>query len=186
MKSLTLNIAIVLFTFVAFTSNAQNNHKINIGISQFSSVEIVGDEAIGFEMVAPTNPGEAISFVASEGSNNAYWLNYSSIVGSGNTNTITATLSEEVNGVIIKANVGASAESGSKKGHTGTGLGVKTLKAGTGTVVVNNIKSCYTGNGTNKGHSIIYSLDISDDDDAYGSIIASSPQVTVTYTITDN
>ena len=186
MKSLTLNIAIVLFTFVAFTAKAQNNHKINIGITEFSSVEIVGDDVISFDMVAPANPGEAITFKDREGSNNAYWLNYSSITGSDNANTITATLDTEIEGVIIKANVGINATSTGKKGKTGTGLQLQTLKAGTGTVVVNNIKSCYTGSGVGNGHSNVYSLEPSANDVAYGNIVASSPQVTVTYTITGN
>ena len=186
MKSLTLNIVIVLFTLVAFTAKAQNNHKINIGISQFSSVEIVGDDALSFEMVAPTKAGDAITFEASEGSNNAYWLNYSSVVSAGKTNTITATLSEEIDGVIIKANVAANAENSSKKGKTGTGKQTQTLTSGQGTVVVDNIKSCYTGNGVGKGHAIVYSLEVSNEDEAYGNIVASNPQITVTYTITDN
>ena len=202
MKKLSLNLVIILFfssilSVNAFAAgdrgngngngqgsgNGQNSdsHSLNIGVVTHASVGIAGgNTTLDFDMVAPANPGEKIKVV--QDGDSKLWLNYSSIVSSGASNKITASLDQDIEGLKIKVNVAADAAG--KVGHAGTGLSTKTLSTGNGEDVVNDIKSCYTGKGEGKGHALVYSIEI--DDSQYDKLVASSPVVEVTYTITEN
>lgn len=190
MKKLTFILAAIFIFGVSNLVEAQNStpgvdkksasHGLNIGITSHAMIALAGTQQdIDFEAEAADDAGDKVSFTQTNGS--SLWLNYSSIVSKNSSNTISAEISEVPDGLSIEVLVSETAAT-SKKGHTGKGY-TKTLTEG-GVVVVDGIKSCYTGAGENKGHSLVYS--VSADDANYDKIEADDHTLTVTYTITEN
>ena len=189
MKNLTLNIVIVFFFAGIFSANAvapngndkkNDSHQISINIPKFSMLKIASsNDNVEFEGVVPENAGDKITF--KQKSNSELFLNYSSIVGNGKTNTISAKASGLPAGLTVKVKVDPEAQN-SKKGKTGRGLS-KTLDA-SGVDVVEGIGSCFTGFGQGKGHKIAYEVEANEK--AYDEIVAQDANITVTYTITEN
>ncbi len=192
MKNLTIKLAIILFFSSVFAGSAmagsddtdndkkEDFHILNIGIPTHAMVSIAGSNGttVDFSAEAPEIAGNSVTF--KQTSNSQLYLNYSSIVTSGKTNTIAAKVSGLVDGLNINLNVGTNAI-GEAKGATGTG---QSQTLGTqGKTVVSGIGSCYTGSGSGKGHKLEYSIEVNQAD--YSKIAAKNNDITVTYTITE-
>ncbi|WP_372650327.1 hypothetical protein [Draconibacterium sp.] len=185
MKKVTFLLAAILVLGVSSIAKAQksDSHNLNIKIDKQAliAIESEGSTDISFDSKAFVNAGEEMTFAAS-GSNKQLWLNYSSIVGSGSTNTISAKISKLPEGLKVNVATSESAATSSKKGKTGKGYTVDLTEGGV--TVVDNIGSCYTGNGANKGHKLEYSVSV--DDSNYEKLVAADHTLVVTYTITEN
>ena len=84
----------------------------------------------------------------------------------------------------ITIELAISSDAGKGKGKVGKAEnGAKTLSTH-GVDIVKDIKSCYTGTGSEKGHNLTYSLKMNED--KYGDLEADSYEVDITYTITGN
>ncbi len=96
MKKLSLIIAAVLVFGVSNVVKAEGgdtqtaSHTVGINVSSFAllDIETSGDMNFNLNPVAPTEAGDAISFTGV--TNSDHWLNYSSIVSSEKTRSISA------------------------------------------------------------------------------------------------
>ena len=191
MKKLSLIIAAV-FVF-AGVSNAMvvlgddNTAAHTVGI-EIENLAIINIESTGngnsnditMNPSAPTEAGDAVSFSGITNSN--LWLNYSSIVSSGKTRSVSASISNDLpGGVSLKVAAGDVSEHG--KGDKGDANNSAQMLTSGGVDVITGIGSCYTGKGPNKGSNLTYTLDM--DEDSYNELYQGSYSVTITYTITD-
>jgi len=189
MKNLTVILTAVLVLAATTVINAQNDskeakHNLNIGISTHALVDVESDAANGTTIdLAPTAPTEAgLGLDFTNISNSDLWLNYSSIVTKGKTNSVSVAITGDLpSGVSVELEVGEDQGKGKgKKVKVVSG----TTELGNGDKIIEDIKSCYTGTGTQAGHNLTYSLKL--DEDKYEDIVAQSFPIEVTYTITEN
>ena len=128
----------------------------------------------------PTEAGEPL--LVTGVTDNSKWLNYTSAVPLSLSRDITVQLTSGTipSGILLKLNVSNDA---------GFGAGTKGSPAATLTIgsaaqaCISGIGGCYTGDGANNGHSLTYSLEISNFS-LLSSVTASS--ATVTYTLLDH
>ncbi len=115
--------------------------------------------------------------------NGNLWVNYTSAVANPqDSRVITAQISQGNFPEGITLFVEAGAFSGSGAGQTGQPTG-KTSLSVQPKPIISNIGSCFTGNGTNNGHLLTFSIDIAD----YSKIQSmENSEFTILYTITDN
>jgi len=199
MKKLSLIFATVLFFAGATVTMAQDsetaNHQVSISIPTIALVDI--EDAEGTEASTITFSIDAADLVTEAGakpdfseiSDNTLYLQYTSIVSSGNSvsNSISAELSSSdlPDGLSLQVAASASA-AGGKVGTTGTGNTTAQTLSSSATDVVTGIGSCYTGTNGAKGHQLTYTLDVEETDAAYAALTAGSFDATVLYTITEN
>ncbi len=184
--------AVALVIGVSATSYAQDSnhdaHNVTINIPEVALLDIEpsGSNAITLGPTAPTEAGDPLNF--SNATNNTLWMNYSSIIGSTSEPTRTVSVSITTGTVPggMNLKVVAASDAGGGAGNLGTPSTELTL-SGTAQNIITGIGSCYTGNGTSKGHQLTYTLeqnapanygDLDFDDNA--------TVLTVTYTISDN
>lgn len=191
MKKLSLIIAsFVIVSGMSKVAIAQDNndtneasHGVNITIPTVALVDVedADGEATTINLspdVSALEAGEAIDF--STANDNSLWLNYTSIVGSGQTRNVTASISGTMpSGVSLKLQASGVSTG---NGTLGSSAGQITLSE-TGQNVVAGIGSAYTESGVNNGHQLTYSLDM--DVESYENLVADEYNVTVTYTITE-
>ncbi|MFM9944046.1 MAG: hypothetical protein ACKVQB_02315, partial [Bacteroidia bacterium] len=129
-------------------------------------------------LVAPTEAGNGMDMSAT---NSDLWLNYSSTTATKATNTVSVKTDVTLPGVDL--NVQASKDAGQGAGTKGSPSPTVTLSTKDQTIV-DNIGTCYTGDGVKNGHNLTYSLKTTD----YSLInyAAKPTTITVTYTITNN
>jgi hypothetical protein len=188
MKNSIISFAFLLI-FAGAVTAADNNtdaHKITIGIPNIALLDIEPNND-GFDMdvtqAVANEAGNPLDFTVT---NATKWLNYTSVVNSGQTRRITAQITTGTlpSGVSLKVQ---AATSSTRKGTLGTTTGVKTLLT-SGTVdVITGIGSCYTQNGANKGSLLSYSIEMADDNStSWSQLVSDDYEVTITYTITEN
>lgn len=194
MKKLFLSLALGFLVFGV--SNAQDTkdaqHSVSINIPEVFVLDI---EASGGETSAATvidltpavptdlDAGEIVEYSKTDAS---LTLNYTSIVASGETRSITVALNENLPaGIKLKLRAG-EIMGGSEVGAIGNRTEEVDLTS-TAKNVVTGIGTGYTGNGNTKGRSLSYTLE--SDASAFSSIVATAEDApisrTVTYTITD-
>jgi hypothetical protein len=182
MKKLSFAIVAFLGLGLGFTANAQDDnddtHLVTIVINEHSIIDIEpnGSKNITQTFVAPTEAGNGLTTPAA---NASLWLNYSSIISTGETRTISVKASVLVPGVAISVLAAAPVVAG---GNGGTGSTVVLTAADQ--PIITGIGSVYTGDGASAGSNVTYTL--SNPVANYGSIVAGSTDVTVTYTISNN
>lgn len=110
------------------------------------------------------------------------WVNYSSIVGPGLSNYITVHISSGSLPADVVLTVYVSDDIGAGEGSTGTSVGNITLSSYPQNIIT-NIGSCYTGEGVNKGHQLIYMWE-NPDSYSYNLNYENGKAIAVTYTIT--
>lgn len=160
------------------------SHTVGISVSKLALVDIeTSGNNINISLTpnSITEAGKGLSFDGVTNSN--LWLNYSSIVGSNQTRSISASITEGLPaGVSLK--VAASAPASSGKGTLGTSAAstATTLTTG-GITIIDGIGSCYTGDGANSGSNLTYSVVVNDAN--YATILEQNYSVTVTYTISE-
>ncbi len=184
------SILLALFVCVLITNNnmysqdnSSNAHIVNVSIPEVFIVDIEPSNAttISLAPTAPTEAGLGLDF--SGATNNSLWLNYSSIVENATTTrkvTVQITSGSVPSGVDLKV-AAASAVGGT--GTVGTPAGTITLTSAAQDFVT-GIGSCYTGDGTSKGHNLTYSFALQTGN--YNKVYSiSTTPITVTYTITN-
>ena len=179
---------ITVALFLAATSNvfAQDDedaaHNVSINIPEVALLDLEGGSSITLTPDVPTEAGEAFDFSAA--TDNSIWVNYSSIVASGNSRSVTAAITSGTvpTGLLLK--VAASGYSGTGQGTMGSAGSELTL-SGAAQNLVTGIGSCYTGNGANNGHQLTYQLELASASD-YDELVQGNTSITVTYTLTED
>jgi len=198
MKKVALTIAASLFisglTMAMVVPSGDNDdkstatHTVSIEVPTIALVDIeaAGGEASTINLtpdISSLEAGEAVDFGTA--TNSDLWLNYSSIVNGGNPRTISASISGTLPSE-IGLYLTTSSYEGNGKGKTGTVMNSAPQELTSNAHgIINDIKSCYTGNGINNGHNLTYSLKVKNENN-YQNISAGSHNITVTYTITGN
>ena len=192
MKNFFRPLAMAAFVLLGSTNlmaqadDKDDSHTLTVDIPEVAILDIEGGTAITLEPDAPTEAGDPIDFTSD--TDNSLWLNYSSIIGSTTEPTrkvtvaVTGTLPTGAN---LKVVAGA-ADINDGGGNLGTPAAEVTLAAvSTEYDFINNVRSCYTGDGANKGHQLTYSM--TEDNANYGALdFDEDYTVTVTYTLSDN
>lgn len=189
MKKLLFIFVTILFFAGTTVINAQDTneagHKISININTHAMVDVeAADGEASTISLAPTAPEEAGLGLNFENlSNSDLWLNYSSIVEKNGNRSISVSMDKDLpEGITVELAV--SSDAGNGKGNVGDAAENAQAITKNGITIVSDIKSCYTGNGIEKGHNLTYSLKM--DEDSYGDLEADAHEIEITYTITGN
>lgn len=189
MKSLKFALALGALAF-SLNSFAQDDEDdfitISIGVSEHAIVDIEGGNNISLSPSAPTEAGDSLDF--STAIDTSTFLNYSSIKNSGGSDatrdiyaTMTGTLPA---GLSLTVRAGVDLDQGA--GDMGVTTGAQTMD-GNNQNVLTGIGSAYTGDGTENGHRVYYSLSLASGTSSYKDLDQDNNQsVVITYTITDN
>ncbi|AHW61843.1 hypothetical protein SAMN05444285_10215 [Draconibacterium orientale] len=192
MKKVTFLLVAVLVFGVANIVKAQDtdeaSHSFGVKINPTALVDIEGVTAFTLEPVVGTEAGaQPFSFEGVK--NDAHWLNYTSVKDADNeTRSITAELSYEGTtlpagmSIVLTPDAATSGGNGNKGTVNETAITLDQNAEG-GHTIVSGIGSCYTGNGTNAGVNLVYSLKLNENN--FGTIEADTYTATVTYTISD-
>ena len=166
-------------------NGTEDSHNININIETFALLAIESTRTSEITL-APKKPTEAgFGYDFKNAKDQSLWLNYSSVVAKDETRTITvaATKSNLPEGLYLQVEA-KEANTTNGKGELGEAVSEAVTLSETAKEIVNEIGSCYTGNGHKNGRNLIYSLNM--DNDKYKNLFADDKyQVTVTYTITE-
>ncbi len=138
-------------------------HSLGLTIPEIALLDIEPDNtALNLSFSIPSEAGMPI--VSSGGSTNSKWINYTNSLS-----PLVASRSIEVqinNGTVpdgVELLMDVSAYSGGGEGAFGISAGSVTLSTAPQTCI-DNIGGSYTGNGSNNGHQITYTLGITDYD----------------------
>jgi hypothetical protein len=189
MKKLSVIIAgfilVLGMSKIAVAQNNTANHDVTIQVPTIALVGVEGSAGTTSITLSPNvsglQAGEAVNF--ENATNSDLWLNYTSIVNSGNARKIDAKIDGNLPaGLDILLNVGGVTSGNGTRGVT-TGNDVVLVSSAQD--VVSGIGSCYTEKGQNKGRQLTYRLKTNNDN--YGTILASdSYSITVIYTISED
>lgn len=183
MKKLTFTVVslLVLGFHGTFAQTSTAPSTVTVDIPAHAYLAIAGTSTLSMPFTKPTAAGLAIIAPAD---NSTLWLNYSSIVTTTSAaagRTISVKTSALIPGVDIKV---AAATPVMTNGNGTGGLGSAALVVtATDQSIISGIGSCQTGTGTNSGSNLTYSIlaNLA----TYSSLIASTPTVTVTYTMSE-
>ena len=187
MKHLVIVILVSTIVSLALNTFAQNSAKqnIDIRIPEVALLGLVADNSnTSLVHTKSNNVAEnSVSFV-NETDINLVWINYSSVKKA---HSASRKITAFVQGDIpkgIKLKVSASAASSDGKGQLGQPKG-STVLGEQPAEIISNIGSCYTGQGAQHGHSLIYSLDV--DEKEAGLVALNSENITINiiYTLAD-
>ncbi len=190
MKTLaTLTFVGILFTSAVMAQDVDNdNHDMQLDVPSVAIVDL--ESATGTTIylgpTAPTEAGNPLDF--SSQTNSGIWLNYSSVKSTSQFPTrdieVAITSGPLPNGMSLT--VLASSYSGGGDGAMGNPTGPVTL-SNAPQAIINGIGSCYTGDGVNNGHNLIYTLNLAGGAGSYAAIDSdNSNTIQITYTISDN
>ena len=191
MKKLTFLLAAILVLGVSNFASAQDNtakHNVKVQIPQYALVGLSSTAEITLSPEAPTTAGEDIEFTGEHISDDSKWLNYSYLGSLKEKQTSISVQLEDYDnnslptGIVIGLKVGIY--NGNGKGSHGEHVTAGEIElSGRSTMIVKNIKNCYTGTGEN-GHQLTYTLK-KKANASYSELVAGDYSVTVVYTITD-
>lgn len=180
---LAILFGLLLFSNMAFSQWGEGRVNVFFSIPEIALIDIesVSGNNVRFTVTPSTEPGENPDIT--EPSNDPLWINYSSALANSNfTRSITAEISQGSLPEGILVFLQASAYFGIGKGQLGHPAGRANLTNQPRPIIA-DVGSCFTGDGVNNGHSLNFSIEISD----YSKIKAADETVfTVLYTITDN
>lgn len=170
----SLLILSILILFVAINLNAASDtasHDITLQVIEVVLIDMNSTALITLSTTAPTNGGED----PIGDSDNSKLLQYTSLVASGVSRNITASMTGTP-----PAGTSLSAQATSVPAGCGT-AGAQITLSSTAANIITGISSCATGINTN-GAEITYTYNI---DDISSLIVGASATVTVNYTLTD-
>ena len=164
-------------------ASRQDAHVVNVSVPEVFILDVEPKNAttISLAPTAPTEAGNALDF--SGATNNSLWLNYSSVVENA---TTTRKVTVQITNGTVPSGVDLKVAAATAVGGTGT------VGTPTGTISLTNlaqdfvtgIGSCYTGDGSSKGHNLTYSFVLEPGN--YSKVYSTSTTpITVTYTITN-
>ncbi len=157
---------------------ATASHSLAFTIPNVAMVDVEGANSISLSLQSPTEAGQGLG---NSGTNNTLWLNYSSTTHPSSTNSVKVRMEASLPGLDLK--ITASADVNEGEGETGSPSSTLTLSTSEQNLI-NSIGTCYTGDGTGKGHNLTYVLEAKN----YSLIeYNSSPNsITIIYTISNN
>jgi len=166
------------------SGSASVSHTVEIEIPEVALLDIEGGN-ITLKGTAPTEAGNKVEF---NQTNNALWINYSSIIRNKGSRKVTVAITDGEVPEGLELSVQAAAYSGNGEGTTGSvkdkAIKLKGRKAKT---IITAIGSAYTGNGVNNGHNLTYKIAQSNKKDSYSKLRSDQSQtLTITYTLIDN
>lgn len=172
------SILLLFFLSLPISLVAQTSQNVDLTLPSIALLDIApNNTAFNLNMVASAEAGDII---LSNSTNNSKWINFTSAVPTGITRRITAQVSGTLpNGVNLK--LITSNYAGSGAGTLGTSSGTIFL-TGTAQTVVNNIGGAFTGDGSNNGYNLNYSIQIAD----YTLLRSQTTTFSIIYTILDN
>jgi hypothetical protein len=187
MKRVITSLGIMALIFFGLTVQSQNkskSHNVSISIPEVALLDLeANDLNVNFDLKAPNEAGNRIDF--SNAKNNQIWVNYSSVTSSSQPSRKICAYVEGEIPAGLKIIVSASQYTGNGGGRTGTPTGSIAL-SGQMQDIITQIGSCYTGNGTNNGHQLSYSLELQNGDESYSDLaFDNSNTISVTYVLTD-
>lgn len=175
--------ALIIFTSTnTFAQDTEtDSHNVTITIPEIALLDLESNTAKNITLIGEHSgeAGDPLDF--SNATDDSIWLNYSSIVGSNKTRSVSV---EITNGSVpegLQLNVEASI-SATGNGDLGTPGDSITL-SGTAQDLITGVGSAYTETGDEKGHKLTYTLSQNGD---YGDLeIGSGTTLTITYTLSD-
>lgn len=172
------NLFFLFFINLTFSTVAQTSVGVSVTVPSIALLDIApNNTAFNLNLVAPTDGG---SIVAINPTNSTKWINFTSAVVLGITRRITAQLSGTLpTGLNLKLVVSNYAGAGA--GTLGVSSGTLFL-SGTAQTVINNIGGAFTGDGSNNGYNLNYSIEIAD----YTLLRSQSRSFSIIYTMSDN
>jgi hypothetical protein len=167
----------------AFTGkvSAQTATDGDIITYQLDAMRILDVEgtAPSLHLIMPENAGLAVPDVTAE----LTFINYTSIIDDGKTNKVTVVLTK-VPPTFTTLKVVAAAHTATGNGTYGTPSEQLTLASATvAQDIITGIGSCWTGDGATSGHKLTYTWGITSGSYADAKSVASSNDITATYTI---
>jgi hypothetical protein len=183
MKRLTFTIIALLTLgfYGTFAQSSSATSTVAVDIPAHAYLAIAGTSSLVMPFTRPTAAGLAIVAPAA---NSSLWLNFSSIVTTTSAaagRTISVKTSSLIPGVDVQV---AAATPVMTYGNGAGGTGSAALIVSTtDQSIVSAIGSCQTGVGTGSGSNLTYNIlaNLA----TYSALIASTPTVTVTYTMSD-
>jgi len=182
MKKLAFLLGLFVVTMGLFTTNVvaqDTNADTDVVSYELPAMAILDVEGTAptLTFAAPSEAGLAVDDVTSALSS----INYTSIIATGSTNKVTASITTGAVPTGTTLTVVAGADQAAGDGTVGTAASALTL-SGSAQDLVTAIGSCYTGNGFSGGHVLTYTWSV--DADAYATVATANASRTVTYTIT--
>jgi hypothetical protein len=178
-------ISVILLMFItnkAFSQWEEGRINVIFSVPEIALIDIESHSSghIHFTVTSTGVSGETPRIEESSGEQ--LWINYSSALSQPNrSRTIIAEMLQTLpDGLSMFLE--ASAYRGTGKGRQGTTSGKINLSRQP-QPIISGMGNCYTGDGVNNGHSLAFSIEITD----YEKIKAmNESEFTVVYTITDN
>jgi hypothetical protein len=182
LATITLTVLFLTATLNIFADDNKGVHSVSINIPEVALLDLEGGTSVSLSPSEPTEAGDAFNFATATDAST--WVNYSSIVASGNTRSVTAeiTTGSVPTGLLLK--VTASSDAAKGKGTMGTPASQITL-SNTPKNIITGIGSCYTGNGETSGSNLTYALELNSVDD-YNELVQANTSLTITYTLTED
>ena len=169
----------------ANNGNGQKTGLIGINMPAVAVIHLAATNgtSIDLSLNPPNEAGQMVDL--SDAVDSSIWVNYTHIRGK-HTRPKVDVYAKITGGTVpggMHLKVKALPDVGAGAGNTGDPEGEITLN-GTDQKLIKNIHTCYTGRGANKGHQLVYRLDV--DVVNYGDLdFDESSTITVEYTITD-
>lgn len=171
---------LLIVSFSTAAQSANGSATVTLTLSEIALLDIEPNNSpIALTIDPPIEAGNSIN---STTVNNAKWLNYTSAVATGSSRNIAVQITSGSLPSGVSLSLNASSFAGVGMGTTGVSTGSVTL-SGSPQVIISGIGGAYTGNGTNNGHSLNYSLNV-----ANINLLKqeAGSTVTVTFTLIDN
>lgn len=165
MKGLANIVTVLLISLsVPVSLTAQKSNEVTMPV-QLSLPPTASISLAGPDVRLSMTEGKGAEQIITPSTVGKIWINYSSIVAWNTSNTICVSLSsgDLPAEVVIKLNVGPDLGAGS--GKVGHSVGQVTL-TNYPQAIITGIGSCYTGQGTNKGHLLTFSWSLRPDVDS--------------------
>lgn len=187
MKLKPLLYSFFVFYLIALPVISQNdeNHSLKVTIPKVALISVQSNNAtISLQGTNVVTAGKKLQFNSTD---NSTWINYSSIIGSNveSSRYVAVEISEGTIPTGLDLVVKASDDTGNGEGDVGKPIETYQVLNEAPVKLIENIGSCYTGVGINKGHNISYKLK-ENSNSSYGDFNYEDTQiVAVTYTLSD-
>jgi len=176
-KLCAMFLGMVILVGIAGVATAQDtaSHDVILQISEICVIDVAPAGSITLTLGTVTTGGDT----PADATNNTKYLQYTSLVPSGETRRITAALDS---GESAPAGTALRVQASGISGNEGTPAGQITL-TDSATDLVTGIGSCATGTGATDGAQLTYTFTVTD----FSQLeVTAGSTVTVTYTLTDS
>ncbi len=165
------------------TDSDSHNLKISFPEVALLDIEAVNGTDVNFEINSlNVEAGDEIEIHEEE---NELWLNYTSLVSTNGTQrsiSVESSALPEVPGLVISLT--AMSHSGTGGGDLGSPT-TAVIPSESPVKIITGIGSAYTGDGSENGHQLVYTLDFNGEFQDLDVESGESSSISLTYTITD-